>query len=82
MYYRDILQFYLKEMRENLLYAVVRQHATLDVSPIHLHLFVSFPPSLCLLQAMKRCKELSSGNGAYGFQHVISTHADRPVRGL
>jgi putative transposase len=64
VYRRDILQSPIKETLENLLYTIAHQHGmdilAVDVQPDHLYLFVSFPPSMSISQAVKLFKGISA----------------------
>jgi putative transposase len=76
------LQSPIKETRESLLYSIAHQHGmeilAVDVQLDHLHLFVSFPPSMSISQAVKPFKGISARQLRLGFPDLRKrTRSDR-----
>jgi putative transposase len=63
-YRRDVLKEPVKTTLENLLHAIADQHGmavlAVDVQPDHVHLFVSMPPTISIVDAVKLFKSISA----------------------
>ena len=82
VYRRDVLQSPIKETLENILYTIAHQHdmevLSVDVQPDYLHLFVSFPPSMSISQAMKLFKGISARQLRLWYPELCKRiHSDR-----